>query len=352
MSAALDIKIFGTGRELGRALGTDLAAAHTAGVAVAFAKRSGLDAVDLNAWCRDGGQLRLVAGTDFALTDLGLIRDLESNPTAKCKVFHSLRRGVFHPKLYVLDGPRSRVAYVSSANFTHGGLEANYEAGVRLEGAMDDPHLVGAVTRFETYYESEFATPLSQEFAARYEELQARRSEALAHPDIPEATRRSRAASALLLARHRGRGAARKHILVVDPRNYAICMRTRLWGKRHEGEIKAYAPGDLFFFHVGGGRGIAALGMFTGLPFYDASELWPPKRGSTFPWRIRFEVLGELHSGIPTRKVLERLRPGAPSRWFNGWIQSSHSLTGPDFEALRVAFEADYRADLGLSPAV
>ena len=71
----------------------------------------------------------------------------------------------------------------------------------------------------------------------------------------------------------------------------------------------------------------------------------------SFPWRIGFVPLGTLFNGISTRGVLEPLRPGAPARWFNGFIQASHALEPPDFEALRAVFEASVRLENRLATA-
>ena len=62
---------------------------------------------------------------------------------------------------------------------------------------------------------------------------------------------------------------------------------------------------------------------------------------------ITFVTLGELRTGISTRSVLEPLRPGAAKNWFQGYIQASHSVEPPDFEALRGAFEAAVREENG-----
>ncbi len=87
------------------------------------------------------------------------------------------------------------------------------------------------------------------------------------------------------------------------------------------------------------------MGMFTGQPHFDDSPLWQGMHGGAFPWRISFVELGTLVNGINTREVLEPLHPGAPQHWFNGYIQSSHSLQPSHFEALRTVFENALRLE-------
>jgi hypothetical protein len=137
-----------------------------------------------------------------------------------------------------------------------------------------------------------------------------------------------------LLGGYRSRVAVQRWLLVVSPENFEICMRYRLWGRQHESEVSAYNPGDVFLFHVTGGRGVAALAMFTGEPFYDPVPLWQANRRGNFPWRVRFVPLAELRTGINTRDILQPLRPAAPKNWFHGFIQQSHALSGDDFDAL------------------
>lgn len=345
---SIDIELLGEepARSLGERLRRDLGNARELAIAVAFAKRSALARVDLGGWCGEGRRLRLVAGTDFALTELDLLTNLGSKPNATCRVFHMAQeRRSFHPKLYVIDGPTSRVAYIGSANLTGGGLGTNFESVVRLEGPLDHPRMVDAQRMFNGYFEHEFASPLAPDFAQRYRDLQRAHADARStRYEMPEALRFA-AEDRLSLAEHRRTVARRRWILVVSPENFSLCMRHKLWGRQHEAEIRGYHPGDIFFFHVSEGRGSSALGMFTGQPFHDPSPLWPPDRRGAFPWRIRFVSLGEVRHGLPTREILQPLRPGAAKNWFQGFIQRSHALEPADYDALAEQFNARVRQE-------
>lgn len=352
-NADIDLELLGDdpARSLGERLRRDMEDANELSIAVAFAKRSALRRVGLADWCADRRSLRLVAGTDFALTELELLSQIGEHPNAKCRVFHlAQEQRSFHPKLYVVEKPRSRVAYVGSANLTAGGLGDNYESVVRLEGPREHPKMHEVAEMFAGFFDSEFSTPVTSEFSARYRELQRAHEEARAERYRLREAQRFAAEDRLSLAVYRQAVARQRWILVVLPDHYPICMRERLWGRQKRNEIERYQPGDLFFFHVGGGRGCAALGMFTGEPFQDTRPLWPASPRGVFPWRIRFVCLGELRHGIPTREILAPLRPGAPKNWFHGFIQSSHSLATRDFDALIQSFASTLRAELTEQP--
>jgi hypothetical protein len=122
-------------------------------------------------------------------------------------------------------------------------------------------------------------------------------------------------------------------------------MRLKVWGRQNEREIRAYSPGDVFFFHVTGRSRIAAFGMFTGEPYRDEKAIWGADPRGVFPWRIKLEPLGELRNGISTKEVLATLRKGAPKNWFHGFIQQSHALDIEDFGALKTAFEKALRVE-------
>ena len=344
----LSVEILDGTKSLASRLEEDLARASLAQVAVAFAKQSALTEVGLEEWCRSGRRLELVAGTDFALTELDLLRRMKATKHADCRVFHSLAGRAFHPKMYIFDQGDRHVAYVGSSNLTAGGLRHNVEANVRLAGPPGSPELARAAAYFRSLYDGEFATPLHPEFAQRYEELQEARRQALRGVDLSGSERRATEIERILVGAHRSRVASKRWLLVVTPENYALCMRHLTWGEQREGDARSYASGDVFVFHVTKGRGIAAMGMFTGAPFFDDAPIWKAMDKGSFPWRVSFVPLGELRTGIPTKEILVARRPDAPKHWFNGFIQASHSLDHGDFEALRAAFESAQRLEAGL----
>ena len=334
--------------QFGAALAADLRDTRELAIAVAFAKQSALTAVDIENWCGPGHSVRLLAGLDYALTELELLRRLELTGHASCRVYHSIGGSIFHPKFYLLDKGTSVVVYIGSSNLTRGGLRENVEANVRLAVPRTAPTAVEARTIFDSMFQGEFATPLTPELESGYRELQAALQEARLHGAGSEEALRFRFSDALLLARYRARVAVGRWLLVTSPVNFEICIRTGIWGRQQEAEVNRYAAGDVFFFHVTDISRVVVFGMFTGSPFRDDSPLWPPTRsGGIFPWRIRFRPLAQLSVGVSTREVLETLRHGAPRNWFHGYIQQSHALAQADFEALRQAFEDALRRQGG-----
>jgi phosphatidylserine/phosphatidylglycerophosphate/cardiolipin synthase-like enzyme len=110
----------------------------------------------------------MIAGTDFALTELELLRRAEATANACCRVYHSLANQTFHPKMYLLDQGGRQVAYVGSSNFTAGGLRGNVEANVRLEAPTGAPELARATAYFRDLFDGEkWARPSPSEGTKR-----------------------------------------------------------------------------------------------------------------------------------------------------------------------------------------
>lgn len=348
----VSIDCFSSAREFGVSLAHDLASAQEANIAVAFAKESALRRLDLTSFVNGGGRLRLVAGTDFFLTELDLLRRLEEHvEPSNLRLFHSPDDTTFHPKVYCLDRGDTRIAYVGSSNLTSGGLFSNVEANVRMEGPLAAPEIQRVSRMFHDWFDSEHATSLDPLFAERYDELQKLKQSAERSAFNAEAWASYRNARQHLKGEYRALYASARWFLVTTPTNYQICMNTRTWGREKEHEVRAYHAGDPFVFHVTGGHGLRALGMFTGQPYHDDRPLWPDARGRVFPWRVRFEILAELRTGLPTAAILKTKRPEAPGHWFNGFVQQSHALEVGDFEILRHALEmsaAGVGSELGL----
>ena len=343
----VQIDILGKDDFIGDRLNDDLLQANRASIAVAFAKQSALDGLNLLPFCHGGGTLKLVAGLDFCLTELTLLQRVQGD----CRVYHQLdnrARRTFHPKVYLFEKPDSLVAYIGSSNLTKGGLFQNIEANVRLEGSKDAPELLRAQSVFTELFESEFSAPLSPAVEARYLEMQQLQRQALSYAQPDRLVQdRLMAAEAMAVGDFRAKR-GRPWLLVVSPDHFAVCMKHGCWGRQDEKEVRNYRPGDIGLFHVNEGRGIAAMVMFTGRSYWEDTQLWPvdKKKGRRFPWRIQFRVLGELRTGLPTKDVLQPLRQGAPARWFHGFIQKSHGLTPEDFGLLRATFEAALRDQL------
>src|SRR6266566_4762044 len=102
----------------------------------AFASRGGVGAVAplLDVFLAQGNTLEVIVGVDRNGTDRGALRHLHAllhAYPAQCKVsvFTAPARGsIFHPKLYIYNGPKHHSAVIGSANLTGGGLGSNFES--------------------------------------------------------------------------------------------------------------------------------------------------------------------------------------------------------------------------------
>jgi HKD family nuclease len=228
MPSAVLIELLSHARPIGERLGRDLDRGGRLSVAVAYAKESALAALDLERWSqRDGCELAVVAGTDFALTELAVLKRLEPRLGNRCRVFHGIAGVNFHPKLYLVEQGDRRIAYVGSSNLTLGGLRTNIEANVRLEGPADARELRDAAELFRELSESEFSTPVTPEFETRYTELQQQyRATQTRYPEL-HALQQLRVAEGLLVGQYRATAANRRQLLVVTPENFRALHAAR-----------------------------------------------------------------------------------------------------------------------------
>src|SRR4051794_2683946 len=93
-------------------------------VAVAYAKTSGVQLLQRLSLPE---QRRFVVGTGFALTEPAAVERLAAGGAAVRVVIGSaeVMPSAFHPKLYLVTGPRGITVLAGSGNLTRGGLETN-----------------------------------------------------------------------------------------------------------------------------------------------------------------------------------------------------------------------------------
>jgi len=342
------IELLRHGREMGARLAAELGEASRVCIAVSRAEASALAVVDLVGFVKRGGELMLLAGLDEYGTETAMLRRFERMPGARCRIYHAWGGTAFLPRLYVLDVGKRRVVYVGSSDLAASGLSRDLAVNVRIEGDASEPELERPMRLFEELFWSELSWPITPAFEAEYEALRATRKAAIERAPDPSAEARLGASVAERIGEQRGKAAARRHLLVVTAKNYALCMQTKSFGRRRQAELDRYGKGDPFFFHVTGrGGGLRAMGMFVGETYRDDAPSFRGMDGGAQPFRRKFVLLGELGKVIRTRPILESLRPGAPKHWFNGFVQDSHTLSIEDFEALRGAFVAALAADPG-----
>lgn len=105
---------------------------------VAFARWPGLNLIDnaLRAFAaRPGVSIEGIVGIDLGGTTVEALTYLSELPRSVLRIVRSGRRDVvFHPKLFLFDGPDGWTAIVGSSNLTSGGLFTNAELCLRLRG--------------------------------------------------------------------------------------------------------------------------------------------------------------------------------------------------------------------------
>jgi HKD family nuclease len=102
-------------------------------------------------------------GLDFSATDPNLIDRLVDVPNA---FVAKNRPGCFHPKIFYFQSGTKAEAIVGSANFTTGGLGANFEASVHAKGPVDAPFFEQVRKLLESY--SNLHLPITKALADSY----------------------------------------------------------------------------------------------------------------------------------------------------------------------------------------
>jgi len=148
---ALKVEFLTNRREsIGRAVGELLERHSSAFFGVAYGTYGAFRELGddvLPNFLRKGARLRVVFDVDRHFTDPNLIDELCTIPgDVECRLYAPRIRGVeasgvspaFHLKVYYFERKEGSAAVVGSSNFSPGGLRANHEAAVLLQGASDE----------------------------------------------------------------------------------------------------------------------------------------------------------------------------------------------------------------------
>lgn len=117
---------------------------------VAFLSRSGAEHITLalNGQTSLRENSHLFVGIDLKGTSKEALQVLLAAPI-KTSIFYTPSRMVFHPKLYLFEGPEKRTVIVGSNNLTGQGLFTNAEASVRVSfGKNDEPKLINEIAAY------------------------------------------------------------------------------------------------------------------------------------------------------------------------------------------------------------
>ncbi len=327
------------------ALNEACATADRARIAVAFAKGSGLAAASsLEQLVARGGQVELLAGVDFQLSDLDAVARFEQPPSAAKVYLHPAadERVVFHPKVYLVESGQLATAIVGSSNLTAGGLSGNVEANVMIRATPTDPAIVRVREYHRKLWHSAYAFRLTDRFREDYGRLQARRHAVemslRAEADFASAHRQLKLAVVEAVTRPAAQPGRASWLLITSPDNYIRNIDGKVWGDEKLARIAQVHTGDLIFFYITSPlKSLGALGMVTSDPYEDHSTYWPDR---TYPHRFRFSLLLKPPTPIPLRPLVPELdlfgRRDDPT-WGQRLQRSMVDLAPRDAEILRAA---------------
>lgn len=321
--------------------------ADGARVAVAFAKGSGLAATPaLTRLVERGAEVRLLAGTDFQLTDLEAVERFDRPPSAARLYVHSEgeESRTFHPKVYAFRRKDRVTAIVGSSNLTGGGFGKNIEGNVVLHGSAHDSVIASILSFHDRMWDSGLAIPITGDFRDQYTRLQdRRRTVELAlrgEAAYKRAQRTLRLAVAEAMAEFRARSGTRCWLLITSPENYLRCIGGRVWGDEDLQRIGQVQTGDIVFFYVKSpAKYLAAMCVVTRDTYEDHSIIWrdDPR---IYPFRFTFDVLIQPPQPVPFTPLIERLDLFG-RRFSKSWgtkVQASmKELTPHDCAVLREA---------------
>jgi HKD family nuclease len=144
--------------------------------AIAFLKTSGLYNLlkSIKKYLKSGGQLTIVAGQNFALTEPKALKELrklfQSYPASKLYLAKAnVRNSVFHPKLYLFKTKKNSSIISGSANITKGGLISNKETSILMNCRTSEKVWNDAINYFNELIKPENADEATLLVIKQYE---------------------------------------------------------------------------------------------------------------------------------------------------------------------------------------
>ena len=144
--------------------------------AVAFLKTSGLNNLlkAIKKFLNSGGQLTIVAGQNFALTEPKALQEIRKlfqlYPTSKLYLAKAnSRNSVFHPKLYLFKSQNDSSVISGSANITQGGLLDNKETSIVADCKTSEKVWTDALYYFNSLIKPENADEATLLVIKQYE---------------------------------------------------------------------------------------------------------------------------------------------------------------------------------------
>lgn len=325
-----------------QAVETVFAGADEARVAVAYARKSGLEALPtLENVLKGARSVRFLAGVDFQLTDLDTLERLHAPPEAESRVFliPAGQGGArnFHPKIYVGQRGAELRALVGSANFTAGGLRTNVEASLLIKAPVHEPVARQILDFHNRLWTSPFSIPVSASLRQTYSRLQRQRADAemslREEVQYEQAKRQMELAVSEAIVSDGGPHRRRSWLMVTSPENYILCERKRIWGDERQERLARIHPGDILFFYIKKLHQLGMMAMVTGGVYEDGQPYWEDR---PYPYRMPFTSLADP-GPIGFRPLIPRLdlfKGMSPSNWGQALQRAQILLTPADARLL------------------
>ncbi len=154
--------------------------ANKAKIAVAFAKKSGLEKIEhaLIEFLERNGEATFLLGLDFHTTDPDILWELFSfsemgfNLKTYCCSGNHDGIATYHPKMYIFESNNELASYIiGSSNLTSNGLTKNIEANIEILTSVFEEHYSDVVGLFNQLIISERRIIPNKEYIQKYSEV-------------------------------------------------------------------------------------------------------------------------------------------------------------------------------------
>lgn len=123
----------------------------------AFASESGVYGLShfLNVAKRTFTHLNLIVGVDLEGTSKEALEEILAL-NINSYIFYQKEQPIFHPKIYLFEGPSDIKIIIGSSNLTRGGLFTNVESSILIEFNSDDSEGLAFLVGLKNYYRTLF----------------------------------------------------------------------------------------------------------------------------------------------------------------------------------------------------
>lgn len=330
----MEVRVLPTAEATRSALETLVRESDSVRIASAFVRQSGLE--ELRLLQRPLRRLKVIAGTDFRLTQIEAVEALNSPPERECRLYFTPEEGeegIFHPKLYLGIAGSDFMAVLGSSNLTRPAFTRNVELNVMLTGALGEPVARDLIEFFQRLWEAPGVVSLTKDIVEAFRVDQSVRERLWQQVRHSAEFRQAQELVQKTLAGHFLKRPGRKWLLVTSEENYFTCLGRRRWGDENYRRISQIRPGDILIFYIKGVHKLGAVAVAT-TPVYRSSEAtW---RDRQYPFRIDFFVLIDPSSPIDFRPLIPQVSFLArkDQKWGTALQTSCLSISDADAQLL------------------